>query len=81
MILELLKRMPVTVPIARREANCERLAARINDLRNDGHQIETVDKKLPNGKVVAEYHLIKLANQHGATRFRGSHNHKEQPIC
>jgi hypothetical protein len=56
-ILGLLQRGPVTVPVARQFAGCERLAARINDLRRAGHQIETVDLRLPSGKVVAEYHL------------------------
>lgn len=56
-ILEMLKRGPVTVPMARAAAGCERLAARINDLRRAGHSIVTVDLRLPNGKTVAEYHL------------------------
>lgn len=36
-------------------------AARINDLRQQGHHIETRDRHLPNGKVVAEYHLKEKA--------------------
>jgi len=56
-ILELLKKGPVTLPLARQVANCERLAARIKDLRDKGYVIETVALRLPNGKIVAEYHL------------------------
>ena len=48
----------MTLPIARRIANCERLAARINDLRNAGHNIETKMVKLRTGKRVAEYRLV-----------------------
>jgi hypothetical protein len=58
-ILELLEKGPVTLPVARAAAGCERLAARIKDLRDDGHVIETVALRLPNGKTVAEYHLRK----------------------
>lgn len=38
---------------------CFRLASRINDLKNDGHNIQKRDKRLPSGKVVAEYWLEK----------------------
>lgn len=59
-ILALLKKGPVTVPLARKAAKCERLAARINDLRRAGHQIETEHRRLPNGKVIAAYHLKEI---------------------
>lgn len=36
---------------------CFRLAARIHDLRESGHDITTTDHELPNGKHVAMYHL------------------------
>ena len=36
---------------------CLRLAARIKDLRNDGHDIVTVMVEGDNGKRWAEYHL------------------------
>ena len=36
---------------------CFRLASRINDLRNDGLAVITDKIKLPNGKMVACYHL------------------------
>lgn len=56
-ILDALKRGPVTAMDALDGCGCFRLAARINDLRQAGHDIETIDRRLPNGKVVAEYHL------------------------
>ena len=37
---------------------CMRLAARISDLRAEGHQIETTVKKGHNGKVYASYRLV-----------------------
>ncbi len=37
--------------------NCFRLASRINDLRSDGHSIETRMIKNPDGKKFAEYYL------------------------
>lgn len=70
-ILEMLKRGPVTVPMARTTAGCERLAARINDLRRAGHDIKTIDLKLPNGKIVAEYHL-NHANASHVTACQGT---------
>jgi len=36
---------------------CFRLASRINDLRNAGHDIVTENRTLPNGKVIAAYSL------------------------
>lgn len=61
-ILNLLKAGPVTLPMAREAANCERLAARINDLRRDGHQIETERFKTATGKTVARYRLKQTAS-------------------
>jgi hypothetical protein len=37
---------------------CFRLAARISDLREAGHQIETETVRGPNGKHWARYHLV-----------------------
>ena len=37
---------------------CFRLAARINDLRHDGHNIHTTNVDLPNGKRIARYDYI-----------------------
>lgn len=56
-ILEALKRAPVTAMDALEGCGCFRLAARIKDLRQAGHNIETNDLKLPNGKHVAQYQL------------------------
>ena len=56
-ILDALKRGPVTAMDALDGCGRFRLAVRINDLRQAGHEIETIDRRLPNGKVVAEYHL------------------------
>lgn len=61
-ILEMLKRGPVTLPMARQQAQCERLAARINDLRREGHQIETERIKTSTGKTVAMYRLKEKGN-------------------
>jgi hypothetical protein len=38
---------------------CFRLAARIRDLRKEGHEIDTVMHKLPGGKRVARYVLVR----------------------
>lgn len=42
---------------------CFRLAARIKDLRQAGHHIETEHRTLPNGKVIAAYHLVEKEKQ------------------
>ena len=57
-ILQTLKRKPLTSLDALQGCGCMRLAARINDLRADGHLIgtEMVGK---NGKKFAQYFLIK----------------------
>ena len=39
------------------EFGCLRLAARINDLRNDGYSVEKTVRALPNGKRIAVYSL------------------------
>lgn len=56
-ILAMLKRGPVTPLDALQEAGCLRLAARIADLRAEGHDITTEEFKTPNGKHIARYHL------------------------
>jgi hypothetical protein len=52
----------INTRIARTKFGVERLASRINDLRNQGHEIETISKKSINrfGKKCsyAEYKLI-----------------------
>jgi hypothetical protein len=42
---------------------CFRLASRINDLRNRGHDICTNEITLDNGKTIASYTLIKEAQR------------------
>ncbi|UOF81040.1 helix-turn-helix domain [Caudoviricetes sp.] len=42
---------------------CFRLAARIKDLRDSGHQIETQDVTLGNGKTIAKYTIVKEAQR------------------
>ena len=59
-ILEMLKRGPVTAIDALSKCNCFRLAARIKNLRDAGHDITTHNITLPSGKVVAQYTLNQL---------------------
>jgi hypothetical protein len=61
-ILDSLKRGPLTPIDALNGCGCFRLAARIKDLREAGHPIETKNKNMPNGKTVAEYHLKEKTN-------------------
>lgn len=56
-VLTRLKQGPVTAIDAFDGCGCFRLAARINDLRQAGYDIETKTLELPNGKHVAQYHL------------------------
>lgn len=56
-ILEMLKRGPVTAMEALQEAGCFRLAARIADLRQQGHDIQTDTVTTPTGKHIASYKL------------------------
>lgn len=56
-ILEHMKRAPINPIQALNLYGCFRLAARIRDLRKQGHEIETVD--VDNGsKTFAEYRLV-----------------------
>ena len=55
-ILSHLKRGPLTPYVALDRYGCMRLAARIEELRNDGHRIET-EYAAVNGKRFARYHL------------------------
>lgn len=41
---------------------CFRLAARVRDLRDEGHQIQATRVELPNGKHVAKYRLSSEAH-------------------
>jgi hypothetical protein len=55
-ILDHLKRHKNISPLeAFREYGCFRLAARINDLRKDGHNIKTLMTSEPDGKSFAVY--------------------------
>lgn len=60
-IISELQRGPVTAIDALEGCGCFRLAARINELRKEGHKIETEHRPLPNGKVIAAYHLKETA--------------------
>jgi hypothetical protein len=56
-ILARLQRGPLTALEALAELQCFRLAARICDLRAEGHDIRTDNVRLANGKSVARYSL------------------------
>lgn len=60
-ILVMLKAGPITAMDALQRADCFRLAARIKDLRESGHTIETEMIKTTEGKRIARYHLVSLA--------------------
>jgi hypothetical protein len=57
MILEALTHAPITPLRALEQFGCFRLAARIAELREMGHDIETKKIKLENGKTIAQYAL------------------------
>ena len=57
-ILQMLKRGPVTPMDALNKAGVFRLAARVNDLRNQGHTIHT-DMIEDGDKRYASYRLVK----------------------
>jgi hypothetical protein len=50
----------ITAIEALNEYGCFRLAARIKDLRDAGHNIYTDNVDLPNGKTIAKYTLIQF---------------------
>ena len=56
-ILNQLKIAPVTPMEALAGCGCFRLAARIKELRQQGHDIKTKAVQLQNGKIVAQYTL------------------------
>lgn len=60
-ILDMLERGPVTAMDALQEAGCFRLAARIADLRQQGHNIKT-ETIVVNGKHIAQYQLEEKTN-------------------
>lgn len=59
-ILRMLRERPegITAIDALREAHSLRLAARISDLRDEGHQITTEMYRLADGKRIARYRLV-----------------------
>lgn len=60
LILEHLENVgPLTPLDALNLFGCFRLTSRIWDLKQDGHNIQTQTKSLPNGKSVAVYSLVK----------------------
>ncbi len=56
-ILKALEQRPLTPLEALHGCGCFRLAARIKDLREQGHDIKTKTLILLDGKIVAQYHL------------------------
>lgn len=56
-ILAMLGRGPVTAVDALEQCGCFRLAARIMDLRAQGHDIETITTTTTTGKHIAQYQL------------------------
>jgi hypothetical protein len=56
-ILKALEQRPLTPIEALEGCGCFRLAARIKELREQGHDIKTKSLILLDGKVVAQYHL------------------------
>lgn len=58
---DILKHLKSGEPITQIEAlmlfGCFRLASRINELRDSGHDIETRTKRTTTGKQIAEYHM------------------------
>ena len=54
---------PVTALQAIDLFNCMRLAARVEDLRKEGHPIVTDMKRLKNGKKIAVYSIPKIQKQ------------------
>lgn len=57
-ILNHLQNAPITSLEALKMYGCLRLAGRIYDLKQKGHNIYTKRKVLPNGKRIGEYYLI-----------------------
>lgn len=56
-ILDALKRGPLTPLDALERFGCFRLAARVGELREQGHSIAVERLKLPTGKRIAQYRM------------------------
>ena len=63
MVLEHLRHGPITSLEALRRYGCFRLAARVYNLRADGHEIITNIIRVSNNKRIAEYHLVRTARE------------------
>jgi len=68
-ILKALEQRPLTAIEALEGCGCFRLAARIKELREQGHDIKTKALILPDGKIVAQYHLESKRPQNCGTGF------------
>lgn len=55
-LLDLLRQGPVNQQLALEKLKLFRLAEKVNQLRDEGHDIKTVLKE-KNGRVICEYHL------------------------
>jgi hypothetical protein len=66
-ILNHLTKGPITAIEALNHYGCFRLAARINDLRTEGHNIHT-ETTVRDGKRYATYHLLKKSKAKGAVK-------------
>ena len=66
MVLDHLRNGPITPIEALHRYGCFRLAARIYDLRQDGHQIITMRVLNDQGNSYAEYHLVRTARKEKA---------------
>lgn len=62
-LLHLKHKGSITALDALGKFQCFRLASRIFDLRQDGHEIHTTREELPSGKKIARYFLIKEASK------------------
>ena len=58
-VLDLLKKGPVTPLEVFKKVGSLCAAERVRDLRERGYNILTKRLELPNGKTVAQYHLLK----------------------
>lgn len=65
-ILEMLRRGPITARDAYQKAECLRLAARIYDLRNEGHEIYSEMVEDGDGVRVAKYWLVRERTEEAA---------------
>jgi hypothetical protein len=64
MLLDHLQRQPSITPVeALAQYGCFRLAARVHELRQAGHDILTDMVHASNGKRYASYHLIRTARK------------------